>query len=79
MTPRSVLEQGEMEKGYGVWEGDLYGVGSVLGGKRELRGWEERALEIFRMGNEEGVDALLEWNGGADGKGIYKRGLPWDE
>ena len=79
MTPTNVLEQGELEKGYGVWERDLYGVGSVLGGKRENRGLENRALEVVGNGKDESVDELLKWRGGADGKEIYKGRLPWDK
>ncbi len=78
MTPRSELEKGERERGFGVWEGDLYGVGDVLGGKREKRGWEDRALEVVGRGKEEGVLGLLRWRGGADGKEVYGGELPWD-
>lgn len=78
MTPRCVLDQGERERGYGVWERDLYGVGSVLGAKREMRGWEHSAFEAVGKGKEESVDGLLEWKGGADGKEVYEGRLPWD-
>lgn len=79
MTPRSVLEQGEREKGYGVWKDDLYGAGSVLGGKREQRGWKDCASEAVGKGKEEGVEGLLKWRGGADGKEVYEGRLPWDK
>lgn len=78
MTPREELEKGEREKGYGIWEGDLYGVGSVLGGKREKRGWDDCALGVVGKGKEEGVDGLLRWRGGADGREVYRERLPWD-
>ena len=72
------MEQGEREKGYGVWEGDLYGVGSVLGGKREKRGWDDGALEVVGNGKDESIDSLLKWRGGASGKEVYEERLPWD-
>ena len=59
MTPRSVLEQGERVKGYGVWEGDWYGVGSVLGEKRMKRGWDDGVLGFLGNGKEEGGKGLL--------------------
>ncbi len=78
VTARTVLEQGEREKGYGVWEGDLYGVGSVLGGKREKRGWDDGALEGVGKGKDESIDSLLKWRGGVSGKEVYEGRLPWD-
>lgn len=78
VTPRNELEKGERERGYGAWEGDLYGVGSVLGRKREKRGWEDLALEVVGKGKEENVIALLQWRGGVDGKTVYEGKLPWD-
>ena len=67
-----------MERGFGEWERDLYGVGSVLGAKRGKRGWEDGTLEVVGKGKEECVYKLLQWNGGADGKEIYEGTLPWD-
>ena len=78
VTPRSVLDQGESEKGYGVWEQDLYGVGSVLGSKREKRGWKACAVEVVGKGKEESIDALLKWEGGANAKEVYGGRLPWE-
>ena len=78
MTPKRVLEQGERENGYGVWEGDLYGVGGVLGEKRAKRGWDDGVLRVLGTGKEEAVKGLLEWNGGADGREVYEDELPWD-
>ena len=78
VTPKRVLEQGERENGYGVWEGDWYGVGSVLGEKRVKRGWDDGVLRILGTGKEEGVKGLLEWKGGADGKEVFEDELPWD-
>ena len=73
-----MLEQGEREKGYGVWESDLYGVGSVLGEKRVRRGWDDEVLRTLGKGKEEGVKGLLEWKGGAGRKEVYEDELPWD-
>lgn len=78
VTPRHELEKGELERGFGIWEGDLYGVGSVLGKKREKRGWQDCALEMVGKVREKSVIELLEWRGGADGKEVYKGRLPWD-
>ena len=72
------MEKGEKEQGYGLWEVDLYGVGSVLVGKREKRGWDKDALEMLGRAEEETVLELLEWRGGADGKEVYNGRLPWD-
>ena len=78
VTPRNVLDQGESEKGYGVWEQDLYGVGSVLLGKREKRGWKACAVEVLGKGKGERIDALLKWKGGPAGKEVYGGKLPWE-
>lgn len=61
-----------------MWEEDLYGVGSVLGGKREKRGWRDSALEMVGKGKEESVIELLRWKGDVDGKKVYEARLPWD-
>lgn len=78
MTPKGELEKGELERGYGIWEGDLYGVGSVLGEKRRKRGWQDRTLEAVGKVKEESIIELLEWRGGADGKEVFEGRLPWD-
>lgn len=72
------MEKGEKERGYGVWKEDLYGVGSVLGEKREKRGWRDSVLEIVGKGREESVIELLQWTDGAGGKQVYEGRLPWD-
>ena len=79
VTPRGVLERGERERGVGVWEGDLYGMGGVLGGKRGGRGWEEGVVGVVGEGKEGGVVGLLGWRGGGDGREVYGGRLPWDE
>ena len=56
----------------------MYGVGSVLGGKREKRGWKACAVEVVGEGKGESIDALLKWRGGADGKEVYGGRLPWE-
>ena len=78
MTRRDVLERGEEEHGYGVWKGDLYGVGGALGGKREKRGWESGLLEVVGKGKEQGVGRLLGWRGGVDGMEVFEGELLWD-
>ncbi|KAL2045142.1 hypothetical protein N7G274_002223 [Stereocaulon virgatum] len=79
VTPRTVLEEGKGEGGYGVWKGDLYGVGDILGGKRRARGWVEESLRVVGEGVEEGVWRLLGWRGGESGVEVYLGRLPWDE
>lgn len=62
-----------------MWEGDLYGVGSVLGVKREKRGWRDSTLNVVGKGKDKNVMELLQWTGGADGKEVYEGRLPWDD
>lgn len=78
VTPRRILDEWEELRGYGVWKGDLYGVGEVLGGKRAQRGWQERMEEVVGEGCDEGVRGLLEWRGGGSGVEVYDGALPWD-
>lgn len=78
MTGKESLEKGERERGYGVWKGDLYGVGDLLGGKRAQRGWEEGCLEEMGRGVEEVVRGLLVWRGGDGGTEIFGGKLPWE-
>ena len=87
MTPRRVLEEGEERNGYGVWKDDLYGVGEILGRKREKRGWNKGSVhEVERSylggnGNEESdemVRLLLRWKGEEDGKTLFPGKLPWN-
>ncbi|KAL6721370.1 hypothetical protein ACLMJK_000473 [Lecanora helva] len=77
VTSKSSLEEGEERRGYGVWKGDLYGVGEVLGGKRVGRGWREECLGGLGEGVEEGVRGLLGWRGGESGVEVYGGDLPW--
>lgn len=84
ITPGWKLEEGERKSGHGAWEGDLYGVGRVLGGKREGRGWrEEMGVEDVLGGLEgeerEGVKGLLGWRGGGDGREVFGGWVPWEE
>ncbi len=81
VSPRKGLENGERLRGYGVWKGDLYGVGEILKEKRVGRGWREESvgelLESLEGAEMELVKGLLEWKGGEDGKERYGGELPW--
>ena len=79
VSPRRLLEEGERERGWGVWKGDLYGMGELLVGKRRRRGWRDKLKEIVGEGCEEGVRGLLGWGGGRTGVEIFGGALPWDE
>ena len=79
VTPRSVLDEGERKRGYGIWKGDLYGVGELLGAKRRGRGWVEGALGGMGEGSEEVVRGLLRWSGGESGVQVYGGLLPWEK
>ncbi|KAL8725558.1 MAG: hypothetical protein Q9166_007281 [cf. Caloplaca sp. 2 TL-2023] len=84
VTSKKDLEEGERMRGYGLWKGDLYGVGAGLAGKRVARGWKERLMVKNLLWDLEGmereqVQGLLEWRGGTDGTEIYPEKLPWDE
>ena len=83
VTPKSSLEEGERERGWGVWSRDLYGVGPVLSAKRVNRGWTEEILIEIEASLEEGefliLKGLLEWTGGKTGCEIYPNLLPWEE
>lgn len=77
VTPRWALDEGETLRGYGVWKGDLYGVGEVLGGKRMQRGWRVGMEGVVGERCEEGVRGLLVWRGGESGSEVYGGSLPW--
>ncbi|RAL09081.1 DUF218 domain protein [Aspergillus homomorphus CBS 101889] len=83
VTPLEVLVEGEEKGGIGVWRGDRYGSGCVLGGKRVRRGWDEGSVyEVLRgLEGEEGevVGALVRWDGGLSGNQLFEgmEGLPW--
>jgi hypothetical protein len=72
-------EKGERERGVVEWERDLYGVGEVLGGKRNARGWRGEEDLGWMEGIEDGVKALLKWKGGESGKEVFPGRLPWEE
>ncbi|RAH80649.1 hypothetical protein BO86DRAFT_419945 [Aspergillus japonicus CBS 114.51] len=82
VTPLRELVAGEEERGIGLWRGDRYGVGRVLGGKRVARGWtvgmEEGVLGVVD-GLEGVVAALIRWKGGRTGNEWFDRleELPW--
>ena len=73
------MEEGERERGWGVWRGDLYGRRELLGGKRRARGWMDEVKGIVGEGCEEGVRELLDWDGGRTGVEVFDGVLPWDE
>ena len=79
VSPRRLLEEGERERGWGVWREDLYGMGELLGGKRRGRGWMDEVKGVVGEGCEGGVRGLLEWGGGRAGVEIFGGALPWDE
>ncbi|KAI4121506.1 MAG: hypothetical protein LQ338_006326 [Usnochroma carphineum] len=92
VTPRGGLEEGERIKeeeefaltlfgcdkdGYNLWKNDPYGVGAVLRGKRERRGWSAEKMEEVLAGLEgeerRGVEGLMGWQGG----GVSPGEVPW--
>ncbi|ETI29365.1 hypothetical protein G647_01818 [Cladophialophora carrionii CBS 160.54] len=72
------IEEGDRLRGYGVWEGDLYGLGALLSGKREKRGWDEGVFRAEVVGRFAGrarrhVEGVLAFKGrGDDGR------APWE-
>lgn len=72
-------EDGEMERGFGRFEMDLYGAGEMLDGKRRARNWDPRIGEAAYGGLEPEVAELLNWNGGLTGQDIYPGRLPWED
>lgn len=83
---RSEVLAGEMSKGLGAWQQDLYGTRKALVGKRTARGWSEdkaKAVETLvseAWGSSEFKDdvlKLLAWNGGGSGVEQYPGVLPW--
>ena len=89
VTSRASLDQGERERGFGLWKDDLYGVGAALEETRRRRGWKgwtkevldgilgRDGLEGFEGKEREMVKALLEWKGGENGTEIFPGNLPW--
>lgn len=77
VTSPETLIKGENERGYGVWKGDLYGVGELLGEKRMQRGWDDKTVEMLGEGLEDGISELLRWTGGESGVEVYGGNLPW--
>jgi hypothetical protein len=79
---------GEMLKGYGAWQRDLYGTRELLASKRLARGWsthKKRELEstVTRgwqySPRKDDILALVNWDGGASGQDLYNGRLPWDD
>ena len=79
---------GEMLRGYGAWQRDLYGTRELLASKRSARGWsahKKRELEnAVTQGwqyspHKDNILALVNWDGGASGQDLYNGQLPWDD
>lgn len=84
---RTEVVEGEMQRGYGAWQKDLYGAGDVLANKRKARGWtmdKKKELEntmnrIWQYsGFKDNILALLTWDGGPTRQELYDGRLPWD-
>jgi len=79
ITSQASLVKGEEEKGYGLWKGDLYGVGDVLSKKRMQRGWDGTTLKVVGHCLEDEIEELLKWKGGESGVEVYAGKVPWAE
>lgn len=81
LTPWSVLEKAEFEKGFVKWRDDLYGFGDYLGPLRIGRGEvevQEGGEWWAGRGLEDAVEQLARWRGGEDGKQIFEEKMPWE-
>ena len=72
-------QAGELERGYGRFEKDLYGVHEMLDGKRRARNWDPRLAENAYGDLEPEVGELLGWDGGLSGLEIFPGMLPWED
>jgi hypothetical protein len=88
MEKRFEALNGEMLRGYGAWQRDLYGTRELLANKRLARGWsahKKRELEstVTRgwqySPHKDDILALINWDGGASGQDLYNGRLPWDD
>lgn len=84
---RTEVLVGEMARGYGAWQQDLYGTRKVLAGKRAARGWSDKkmnSIQNLARGSWNSSQAqkaaleLLGWDGGASGVEMYPGKLPWN-
>ena len=50
-----------MDRGYGRFKQDLYGVGEMLGSKRRARNWDPRVGKLAYGDLEPEVTLLLAW------------------
>ena len=79
VVKREILDAGELKRGYGAFEDDLYGSGEVLQGKRIVRGGTTNGnYDIWGMSQDPEVLNLLSWIGGSSGKEIFPGQLPWN-
>ncbi|KAI0587103.1 DUF218 domain-containing protein [Pyrenophora tritici-repentis] len=63
--------RGEEESGYAAWNADPIGTGDLLGGKRQLRGWDASKAAKHFTDLEDSVKKLFQ--------GIASDDLPWIE
>ena len=81
----AAILEGDMKKGFGPWQSDLYGTHGDLLKKRLARGWSQNTHKHTRQS----IDAawheadsaylrrLLDWRGGKRGVDVYPGALPW--
>ena len=81
---KSEVMAGELSRGHGAWQTDLYGVKNVLAAKRKARGWsDDKANAVENLvtrawGGRSTKDKALEllrWDGGESGVEVYV--FPW--
>ena len=68
------VREGERIRGYGVWAGDMYGVGEGLVGKRKARNPWSIEQEVWEEGMGTQVHALIQWHG----QSMFDAPLPWN-
>jgi len=76
------IEQGDRKRGYGAWEKDLYGNGSLLCQKRLSRGYDlkkvhDQVLQYYDEETKRTLVELLSWNGSSI-KEVFPKPLPWE-
>ncbi|KAK3714486.1 hypothetical protein LTR37_007792 [Vermiconidia calcicola] len=81
MTSKEIshTRDSEMERAYGEFQKDYYGVGKALGGKRKARHWKAERAEYAFASLEPSILGLLSWSGGNTGTELFPEKLPWEE